>query len=164
MDGGDCEISKVPQSFMHPETKHYTSVRFRYDVTSDARGELEAFLEERIRDSNCMITDFRDYDVISDLGGDRFLEEPRTLERRRERADLVATNFYTIAKLILHALSGPDSAGRFHLPHSFAATTPFQDLHHIFCNMSDVPLYVTAQQNPRWPWQAVQNTRRRVFF
>ena len=168
MDGGDCDIAKVPESFMDPATKHYKSVRFRYAVQPAIQVRLESSLADRIRESSCVITDFRDYDVVSDLASDRFIEEPRTPERRQQRAELAVAHFHSLAKLVLHALTGPDPGGRFHLPHSLEANeqtpTPFHVIHHIFCNMTDVPLYVTVKEKSRWPWLTDSKRRHRVSF
>ncbi|OEU71079.1 MAG: hypothetical protein BA863_05830 [Desulfovibrio sp. S3730MH75] len=147
-DTGDCKFAQIPQAFLDPHSGAHKSIRFRYAVEDDT---CEAFEEEcgrLIEDAGCAISDFRTYPILQDLGGDRHLEEPRTPERREKRAQLVVANYHSIAELILDALIGPDPEGHFSLPHKHDPDpqheTPFRVFHHIFCNASDVPLYVSA--------------------
>jgi hypothetical protein len=143
---GDCELSKIPEHFMDPGTKSYKSVRFRFAITDEKLSELEGECRRLVDGAGCAISDVRVYAIVDDLGGDRHLEEPRTPERRQKRAQLVVENYFSIAKLILDALTGPDSAGRYCLPHQPETDpqveTPFRVFHHIFCNATDVPLYI----------------------
>jgi len=148
---------------MDPQSRHYRSLRFRYCVSDDRRQEVEATLTGLVDHHDCAISNFRLYDTVAGLGNERHLEEPRTAERQHERAQLVVQNYHSIAKLVLHALVGPDSNGRFCLPHHQnpdpAQETPFRVLHHIFCNATDVPLYVvTASHVPGGPLNPLQHS------
>ena len=167
LDGGDCNIDLIPSEYIEPKTKFYISVRFRYSVNSEICASMEASLQELVKKSGCAISDFRDYDMLQDLGGTRHLEEPRTAERQQQRADLVAANYHSIARLILHAIHGPDADGRYMLPHNMKIgqrdKTPFRVLHHIFCNMTDVPLFIT-EKSRRWPWSRELTTLKRIRF
>ncbi len=144
----DCDLSAIPANFMDPQTGFYQSIRFRFAVKNDKRGDFENQCRGLIAEAGCAISDFLDYRILDDLGGERHLEEPRTPARRERRAQLVAENYYSVAKLILDALKGPDAEGRYHLPHHepFTGETPFQAFHHIFCNATDVPLYIRLVQ------------------
>jgi hypothetical protein len=171
MDSDDCDISQIPLEFMDPQNNHYRSIRFRYSVTHSERTGLEVACRTLIYQYNCAKSDFLDYSVVGDLGNDRHTEEPRTPQRRQERAQLVVENYYSIAKLILHALIGPDSNNRFCLPHHHSLDpqqeTPFRVFHHIFCNATDVPLYVTAlHHGPGVPWNPPEQVAiaHRVYF
>ena len=150
-DTGDCNFDQIPQDFIHPQSGLHKSIRFRYAVNDDTCEAFEEQCRELIENVGCAISDFRTYPILEDLGGERHLEEPRTPERVENRANLVVANYHSIAALILDALIGPDEEGHFLLPHHHIADpqqeTPFRVLHHIFCNASDVPLYVPLIHN-----------------
>lgn len=171
VDSNDCDISQIPNDFMHPESKHYRSVRFRYSLQSDCSSLFVNSCAKLITDVGCRISGFLPYDLVADLGGDDNLEEPRTVERRQRRAHLVVENYCSIAKLVIHALAGPDPNGCYSLPHHAddnpTHPTPFNRFHHIFCNVTDIPLYVTtAHHAPGGALNAVQHELRyhRVWF
>lgn len=150
-DIDDCNFVQIPKTFIAPQNGSHKSVRFRYAVEDNAYKALEEKCRQLIENVGCAISDFRAYPILDDLGGNRHLEEPRTDERREKRAQLVVANYHSIAEIILDALIGPDAEGHFSLPHhhqdSPQQETPFHVLHHIFCNASDVPLYVSLIHN-----------------
>jgi hypothetical protein len=166
---GDCNLAAIPANFMHRETGYYQSMRFRYSVQDEAQADFEERCRALIGDAACAISGFLDYQILDDLGGTRHVEEPRTQERRERRAQLVAEHYYSVAKLILDALKGPDPDGRYHLPHHepFTGETPFQAFHHIYCNATDVPLFVRLiQQVPGDPTRPprLEEVSHRVRF
>jgi len=166
---GDCDLAAIPANFMHRETGYYQSMRFRYAVQDEARADFEERCRALIGDAGCAISGFLDYPILDDLGGARHVEQPRTQQRRERRAQLVAEHYCSIAKLILDALKGPDADGRYHLPHHepFTGETPFQAFHHIYCNATDVPLFVRLiQQVPGDPTRQpqLQEVSHRVRF
>src|SRR4051794_18894129 len=75
-DVGSCEITTIPDQYFNPQGYH-RSLRLRYALPT---GESQAF-EERTREliaaANTAITDIRLWDMVGDLGGDRFVGEPR---------------------------------------------------------------------------------------
>ncbi|MBN1364734.1 MAG: hypothetical protein JW976_08020 [Syntrophaceae bacterium] len=149
-DMDDCIFEQIPQTFVDPHNGIHKSIRFRYAVKDDTCATFEEECWQLIDNAGCAISDFRTFPILEDLGGDRHLEEPRTLERREKRAQLVVEFYHSIAELILDALIGPDVEGHFSLPHhqaNPAQETPFHAFHHVFCNASDVPLYVSAIHN-----------------
>jgi hypothetical protein len=165
----DCDLAAIPANFMHPEAGYYRSIRFRYSVSDEARGDFEERCRALIGEADCAISGFLDYPILDDLGGERHVEEPRTPERRKRRARLVAEHYCSVAKLILDSLKGPDEDGRYHLPHHehFSGESPFQAFHHIFCNATDVPLYVRViEQIPGDPTRPPQlrEVQHRVRF
>jgi len=152
LDSGDSDFSKVPADFKDPETGEFRSVKFRYCLFSlspylskRVPKSFESMVQKLVTEAGCLITDFRDYDYLADLGGSRHLEGEPTKERSKERALLVAENYCSLSKLVLHALKGPDHWGRYALPHScwnpYDGETPFHVIHHILCNMTHLPLY-----------------------
>jgi hypothetical protein len=149
-DTGDCDFEKIPQDFIDPNGLN-KSIRFRYAINDKTCEAFEVQCRQLVENAGCVITDFRPYSILDDLGGKNHLEEPRTPERIENRAKLVVANYHSIAALILDALIGPDEEGYFSLPHHHQVDpqqeTPFHRLHHIFCNASDIPLYVSLIHN-----------------
>jgi hypothetical protein len=146
VDSGDCDINQIPMEFMNLDSQHYRSVRFRYSLEESLVGNFERYCLKLIQDSGCAISDFRDYDFIGDLGSDRHLGGERSSNRRRGRAELVVSLYHATSRLVLDALIGPDEQGRYSLEYNDSNQNPlhstFESLHHVFCNITDVPLRV----------------------
>lgn len=144
-DAGDCDLDKIPESFVSADGIR-RSVRFRYSVGEGDRDLFEARVRERIDAADAAISDFRDYDVLGDLGGDRFLGEPRTDERKAQRKETVVALVAAISRLTLDALvevgdgtwaveqNDNEQAGPFHS--SFASPL------HLFANITRGPVVV----------------------
>jgi hypothetical protein len=120
------------------------SLKFRFALPDT---EVQAFEQEgsrRITDEGCVISDWRDYGLAIDLGGDRFVGEVRDASRRGERAKLVLSFLDAVSKLVLHSLIGPDAQGRFRLESNDdyqqnPLGSSFESMHHLFCNITGVP-------------------------
>ena len=142
-DSGDCVLADIPESFMDAGNRTYKSIRFRYMVADDRTNEFEDYVRSLVDRIGCAVSDFREYPINEDLGGDRHIEEPRTPERRQRRAQLVVQNYFSVAKLVLDALAGPDVDGRYWLPHQKnynpQQETPFGVFRHVYCNAIGVP-------------------------
>lgn len=150
-DSGDCDIIKIPEAFAFPPSNIYKSLRFRFSISDEAQDSFEEKLSQGIEKMGCGISDFREYDSISDMAGNRFLGEPRTEEKRKERVALVAAHFCATSKLFINCVQGPDQDGYFSMekdpdsgqnPHG----NIFESVHHIFCNQTNVPLRVILSQ------------------
>jgi len=128
-DIDDCVFFNIPAKFICPSTRCHKSIRFRYAIDDNTREGFEGNCRELISKAGCAISDFRDYPILADLGGNRHIEEPRSQERRERRSLLVVKNYHSIAELILDALIGPDNQGRFSIE-----KTPFYTFRHILCN------------------------------
>jgi hypothetical protein len=152
-DSGDCEINAIPCYFgtdrnflsIGPDGR-YRSLRFRYSISEN---ELEAFENKAkglIEKHQCAISDFRDYEYIGELGGSRFLAGEPDIHRQKERAELIAQNFYVLSKLYIHTLIGPDDKGHYRTELSDSEQNPrqsiFESVHHFFCNITEVPTRV----------------------
>ncbi len=156
-DGGDCNIELIPEEFgitQNPNengTKLFKSLRFRYQVNDDQLENFESHLREAIVNHNCAISDFRDYSHLDDLGGDRFIGGERTEQRRLERANLMVKYLCDVSQIFIHCLQGPDESGRFQLESSNSDQNPhgsiFESVHHLFCNVTNVPLRILVSQN-----------------
>jgi hypothetical protein len=160
-DSDDCDISAIPDEFRLPNGL-LRSVRFRYSITDERCQAFESSCQFNISNLGCWVSDFRTFDFTGDLGSDRHVGGERTELRRQTRAQLVAEFYHAISRLVVHALIGPDELGRYELETNDSPQNPldssFETLHHLFCNITDVPLRVFASQNSlRTDWS--QQTR-----
>jgi hypothetical protein len=144
-DTGDCDISKIPKEFQAGGTGHYRSVRLRYSGSQGTIQKFEETCEKLITQAGCRISDYR---LVTDLGNDRHIGGNQSEERRKNRADLVARLYDSIARVILDSLVGPDDQGRYSIETGAEAPqgSPFETPHHLFCNMTGVPLRVLVSQ------------------
>jgi hypothetical protein len=151
-DTGDCKICKIPNNFginedfqSIGENGWFRSLRFRYSVADQYCDDFETQARELINAQYCVISDFRPYNHINDLGGDRFVGEDRSDERCLERARLMEQYLCYVCKLFIHCLVGPDD-GRYRLERSDHELNPnhsvFESIHHLFCNITNVSLRV----------------------
>ena len=154
-DSGDCNIESIPDEFGINqnviEARFFRSLRFRYQVNDEQLENFESLLREAIVSHNCAISDFRDYSHLDDLGGDRFIGGERTEQRRLERANLIVKYLCDTSQIFIHCLQGPDENGKFQLESSDSNQNPhgsiFESAHHLFCNMTNVPLRILISQN-----------------
>lgn len=100
-DEGDANLSALPAKFLHPQNLHL-SIRLRFLPRSDE----EAFLETLFGDAFWR-SDFRFYDVLSDLGSDRFCPSPE-LPNRLRRVALLSRLLHAHCLFLLDTI-GPDS-------------------------------------------------------
>ncbi len=144
VDDGDCDISGIPADF--EKDGHLRSLRFRYQIPDKNQRAFEEEGKRMIVAERCVISDWRDHDLLKDLGGDRFVGQVQDVDRRAERANLVVSYLHSVSKLVLHALVGPDQDGRFRMENNNDSQNPlgssFESMHHLFCNITAVPLRV----------------------
>ena len=94
----------------------HRSLRFRFRIEEGSREAFEQRAQTLIDGNNYRISDFRDYDVVSDTGGNRFLgTENRQAGRAEQRADLTVRYYHAISKLVIDSLVGPDGNGHFRM-------------------------------------------------
>jgi hypothetical protein len=143
MDDGDCDINSIPINFTD-NNGYFRSVRFRYSISDSKANNYENNLSNLIQQNGCRISDFRNYSFVQDLGSDRHLGGVRNVQRRTGRAQIVAELYNAISKLVIDALDGPDANGRFsiELNNSAPANSSFTTPHHLFCNITNVPLRI----------------------
>lgn len=152
-DSGDCDINIIPEEYgiNRNGQRLYRSLRFRYQIPDEKVNTFETDVKELIKQCSCVISDFRPYPMMDDLGGDRFIGGERSQQRRIERAELVVQYLCAISQIFIHSLEGPDDSGKFHLEVSDSRENPhgsiFESLHHILCNITNVPLRVLVSQH-----------------
>jgi len=148
-DSGDCVIGQIPDDCKMPIQPEmppmHRSLRFRFEIADQQEQIFRARLLQLIAESNYATSGILDYDKVLDTGNDRFLGiENRQEGRAARRADLVTDFYYAISRLMIDSLVGQED-GRFRLEQSDdLANNPrgstFQSLHHLFCNITEVPL------------------------
>jgi hypothetical protein len=150
-DSGDCDIELIPAEDKRPLQQggpgFHRSMRFRFNVTDASQIAFEDRLQTLIAQHGYRISDIRDYDYVTDTGGDRCLGvENRQPGREVRRADLVTHLYKAISQLVIDCLVGPDATGRFRIEINDNPQNPnrstFESLHHLFYNITQVPLSV----------------------
>lgn len=145
-DDGDCAIDEVPASFevrVNGE-RRLRSIRFRFSLPESKRQAFEDMGQKMAEAEGCMITDWRNWDQVEDLGGDRFVGEVRDEARRIERADLVTSLCHNISRLVLHSLVGPDPRGRYRQEindhnQNLPLGSTFESINHLCRNIAGLP-------------------------
>lgn len=161
--GGDCDISGIPEGFGASEnggrwtssgaTGAFRSIRFRYRIDDGQQAAFEGQVRALITAQGCAISDFRDFDLLGDYGGERFRDAAKP-HLSADRGELMGQFLCAVTKLFLHGLVGPDAAGRFSQEPNTHQENPlgsrFESVHHLFCNMVEarLPVMLTAQS----PW------------
>lgn len=156
-DRDDCDFDVIPDEFKQafpgtpgtPGTDQpgHRSLRFRFEIEDASQAAFEAHLQELLHQYSYAISDIRDYDQITDTGGERLLAvENRQPGRDVQRARLVTQMYQVVSELVIDALVGPDPGNRFHIEHNDHRENPngstFESLHHLFCNITQVPVSI----------------------
>ncbi|MFC1708311.1 hypothetical protein ACFL59_16080 [Planctomycetota bacterium] len=157
-DVGDCDIQSIAAVFKQPVQSGgrplHRSIRFRYAPSAGSSAAFEADLKAEVNRHGYAVSDCRDYDFLGDLGGDRFVgNEHRTGTEPAKRAELIAKTFMALSEVVLHALVGADTSGRFGIEGNDNKENPegssFESLHHMFCNITSPPLSALVYQHPQ---------------
>ncbi|MFH1117071.1 MAG: hypothetical protein V1792_24400 [Pseudomonadota bacterium] len=153
-DRGDCDFDAIPDEFKqalpegNPNQPVHRSLRFRYEVADAHQAAFEARLNDLVAQHGYASSGCLTYDQIGDAGGNRFLGvENRLPGRDSQRAELVIQLFQSVSEIVMDALVGPDQANRFHIEHNDVRrdnpnASTFESLHHMFCNITYVPLSI----------------------
>lgn len=157
-DNDDCNIDQIPDEYKQPlqagGVGFHRSLRFRFDINDAAQVAFENRLEQLVAQHGYRVSDIRDYDYLADTGGHRFLGiENRQLGRDVQRANLVTHLYQAISQLVIDCLVGPDATGRFAVETNDDPQNPngstFESLHHLFYNITQVPLSVLIAVGPQ---------------
>lgn len=130
----------------------YRFVVFRLSVTDEIRQSLHHRALQLAAHADCY-TDPRgwiDYDVVSDLGSDRFVHTDVSGDERAQRAKLVAYFVDATVRLMLDQLT-QDKDGKWALEAGTHKQNPngsvFESVHHLFCNAAGVPTTVLVSRH-----------------
>ena len=145
----------TPPENMELNESKYLYLTFRAQVQEDSR---EAFCEEVIqlvKEHEYYIgpEGWSSYDLVGDLGNNRFIREDATDKEREVRANLVFSYMDSVARLIINALIFDEELGKWKKESNSDKNNSerdyFQSLHHLFCNATKVPVsvLVTTRKN-----------------
>jgi hypothetical protein len=142
---GDTDLTKIPPGF--ELNGLYRSVRFRLWLPESQRAAFEQELRATVTGVGCWIFDLRDYPDLDDLASKRFCGGNFAQTRREERRDEMREFLSATARLFVHMLESPNSQQEFRLEDNTERNNntegvTFQSVHHLFCNMTEVPLFV----------------------
>jgi hypothetical protein len=147
-DTADCDFALLPRAIFWPGEVH-RSLRVRYAIAADERARFEAAARTAVTDAGAVVTDFRDYDVLGDLGSRRFLAADAGESSRERRAAVVVGFLQATSQLAVDCLVGPDEHGRFRFESdAVEGGSPFRVPLHLFWNMTQVPVEVAGTNVP----------------
>ena len=142
---GDCDLSQIPETFRAEDI--YRSVRFRVCIAAGTRPAMEEETTGLLEAAGFRASGFLDYPYVEDLAQPRFLGEPRTAERMKQRADLHARFLDATSRVFLDALQGPDKNDCYRVEENSHFGSSFQAMRHLFCNMTNAPTPVWVDEN-----------------
>ena len=129
---------------------------FRFDISDAEQQNFDNALDVLLNQFDYQVPGgVIAYDYLADLGGDRHVGNlNRNAARRQQRADLVALHYMSTSRLILDCLIGPDPQQRYLLETNDDPQNPqqssFESLHHLFCNMTNVPTSILLGVGTHW--------------
>jgi hypothetical protein len=149
--GGSYSDAAPPLGYPIPERYHsngwYRYIVVRFSAQDEVQQSIQNEALRLAQEANCF-PDPRgwiDYDIVADLGGDRFVRAEAGSDDRQRRSQLVANFMDATVRMILDAL-GQDSTGRWILEPNINPQNPngsfFESVHHVFCNATAVPTTV----------------------
>ena len=129
----DCDIDRIPNSFL--VNNNFRSIRFRYQVIKNEMENFEKQAEELIRFKDCRISDFRDYDLMKDLGSERFISKQDSIQKKEERVDLISNFLFFTCKIFIHCIEGPDNEKKYHIEKNHQT---FATISHLLHNIAGI--------------------------
>ena len=137
----------LPEKYRSDGNRRY--IVFRISAHDESEQAIYDLTVQLAREAGCY-TDPRgwlDYDVVADLGSDRFIHTGATAEERVERGKLVACFVDATIKLMIDLLV-KDAGGKWVLEPSTHQQNPngsvFESVHHLFCNATAAPYFGNA--------------------
>ena len=134
----------------HEDTKH---IMFRFETSDES--EVDPYIQTLQSTFVPGPAGYTDYDVATDIGkgqGSRFLGSNAKHQDHARRGNIAFSFLHASALLFLDCLVGPDEEGYWNLESEtqsgFNKETPLEQYHHLFCNMTQVPTYVTIGMPP----------------
>ncbi len=135
----------IPEYFR--TDKRYRYIVFRVSARDEVQQEVKTQAIRKATEGGCFadLRGWLDYDVVADLGKDRFIKAMATAEERTRRARLIANFVDATVRLMLDALV-QDEGGKWRLEQNQDEQNPhnsfFESVHHLFCNATWVPTTV----------------------
>ncbi|MFH0846801.1 MAG: lantibiotic dehydratase C-terminal domain-containing protein, partial [Chloroflexota bacterium] len=135
----------------YQDSTHGKHVRFRF-FTKDYQALEPNILQLTSKWSVKNLGDEDNYTLVGDLGTDRFLGDNHRQTDREKRANLVFDFLYTTSRLFVDFLSHHDVDGYWYLENETRSGqnfhTAFESLHHLYCNITEPPIYVVEATHP----------------
>jgi hypothetical protein len=121
--------------------------KVRYEV--DDYDTLRPHVASLVTQLAIRIINDGEFDIVGDLSGIRFLGDNQRQTDYRARGDLIFDFLDASSRLFVDCLSHADADGRWTLEtNKERANNPegssFQTFHHLFCNLTNVPLRVVV--------------------
>ncbi|WP_145114265.1 hypothetical protein [Gimesia panareensis] len=107
----DFNATQIPDEFFVNEVGHM--VRFRFAIPSSEVDAFESHGSDLIEKNGCYFSHWPEYGALNELGGNRFCGNSKLEQPCADRAELNATMLYSLSKIVLHSLNGPDEDRRF---------------------------------------------------
>jgi hypothetical protein len=127
----------------------YRYVVFRCSVDKSIEPELHLLAQNLAKEKGYFAPEWLIYNVVDDLGNDRFAPTDASSQFRQDRAHLVVRLIDSTVRLMLHSLIR-DEKGMRRLEKNVSPQNPngsiFESLHHLFCNASGVPINVLVSK------------------
>jgi hypothetical protein len=159
---GKYNEAKPPTGTQIPEeyllNGHYRYIWFRISILEDTKEQLQDDLLGLANSAGCYIhpNGWMDYDVVNDLGSNRFIIKGANTPERINRAKKVAYFIDATVRLMLDMLI-EEKPGLWVFESNENEQNPngsvFESVHHLFCNSTQVPTTVIL---------SVQNNELRV--
>ncbi len=134
----------VPERYFHGGMCRYVTLRI--SVAEDQRVEIMGLLTMLATGANCYITIPKRYDVLAELGSNRFVRPEADDTARAARAHLLVTLLDAMTRLMLDTLVQDERGVWVQEPNDELEQNPkgslFESVHHLFCNATGVPLDV----------------------
>jgi hypothetical protein len=144
----NCDIGQIPAERFYPQGVH-RSIQFRFEIEDNQRERFERRGDELIAQAGCALSPWDDYGA-DELCSTRFLGPGRNGDRLLRRS-LMTEYLFSVARLVLHGLKGPDPYGRYSPEQNTDKQNPhgssYESMHHMFCNMTGVPTTVLVLSN-----------------
>ncbi len=128
-----------------PNVPRNAFILFRLSIENKAAQQRTV---EVARTAGYHVLDWTDYDVVDDLGKNRFIHADASDVERVERAYQIAMFMSTAATLLVYSLKEDNGEWQIEA-NSDKTNNPdgsfFQSVHHLFCNTTEVPLSVQVR-------------------
>jgi hypothetical protein len=141
----------IPDHFLRDNWYRY--VLFRLSIENPIQDTLHKRVMEHVQSTRCFASPWEDYDIVSHLGSNRYIETNAPEKHRVKRAQLIASFMDATLKLMLDTLVFREGQWRFE-HNADSQQNPygsiFESVHHLFCNATEVPVDVlvsTDRQN-----------------
>lgn len=151
--GEYCQKNPIPSNYVthHNGTPYCRYAVFRLSVDSVSKSQIQQECLALAEKAGFWVVPWTKYDMVADLGSDRFIYPGAADLEREGRAFLVARFVDATVRLMLHSLV--EEGGQWKLELNTSDQNPagsiFQSIHHLYCNTTGVPIDVLVDAQTR---------------